>query len=216
MFSLTQNQVCYILFFHSLSFCQFTFFVFFYDVVRVFFHYSLKNIFFFFFFIALSSSFLFFLCFWCILKFCFCKLFLFLIFICGDFREYVGVNDFWEIDGVEGVFDRMSWKWEKEFEFHWDFEEHWQERERKRLVMESSLIYLIFWNKLSWWQDVYCWLDRNVFVFVFLLFFQTPLHWAAYYGQKQCVELLLQYGADKTLKNVRNHFLFLFEREREI
>jgi hypothetical protein len=32
---------------------------------------------------------------------------------------------------------------------------------------------------------------------------QTPLHCAASLGHPECVEILLQYGADKTLKNVR-------------
>ncbi len=33
-------------------------------------------------------------------------------------------------------------------------------------------------------------------------FWQTPLHLAAYFGRKECVEKLLQYGADKSLKDV--------------
>ncbi len=37
------------------------------------------------------------------------------------------------------------------------------------------------------------------------LFWQTPLHDATHYGIIECVEKLLQYGADKSLKNVRNH-----------
>ncbi len=36
-------------------------------------------------------------------------------------------------------------------------------------------------------------------------FWQTPLHFAARYGYIECVEKLLQYGADKSLKNVWNH-----------
>jgi hypothetical protein len=31
------------------------------------------------------------------------------------------------------------------------------------------------------------------------------LHYAAYYGRRKCVEKLLQYGADKSLKDVWNH-----------
>jgi hypothetical protein len=38
--------------------------------------------------------------------------------------------------------------------------------------------------------------------FFLKLFGQTPLHLAAYFGIKECVEKLLQYGADKSLKNV--------------
>ncbi len=36
-------------------------------------------------------------------------------------------------------------------------------------------------------------------------FLQTPLHCAAHFGRLECVEKLLQYGADKSLKNVWNH-----------
>jgi hypothetical protein len=38
--------------------------------------------------------------------------------------------------------------------------------------------------------------------FFLTLFGQTPLHLAAHWGKKECVEKLLQYGADKSLKNV--------------
>ncbi|MFN9952892.1 MAG: ankyrin repeat domain-containing protein [bacterium] len=31
---------------------------------------------------------------------------------------------------------------------------------------------------------------------------QTPLHRAALYGKKECVKVLLDYGADKDIKNV--------------
>ena len=39
----------------------------------------------------------------------------------------------------------------------------------------------------------------------FLISFrQTPLHLAAYFGKKECVEMLLLHGADTSLKNVCN------------
>lgn len=38
----------------------------------------------------------------------------------------------------------------------------------------------------------------------FWMFLQTPLHRAAYWGEKCNVEILLQYGADGTLKDVRS------------
>jgi hypothetical protein len=48
-----------------------------------------------------------------------------------------------------------------------------------------------------------------IFVGKYLFFlnsiWQTPLHRAAYYGKKECVEKLLQSGANKLLKNVWNH-----------
>ncbi len=47
-------------------------------------------------------------------------------------------------------------------------------------------------------------------------FWQTPLHLAAYYGYKECVEKLLQYGANKSLKNVQKLSRILRWRWREI
>jgi hypothetical protein len=37
------------------------------------------------------------------------------------------------------------------------------------------------------------------------IIWQAPLHFAAYFGYIECVEVFLQYGADKSLKNVWNH-----------
>jgi len=36
---------------------------------------------------------------------------------------------------------------------------------------------------------------------------QTPLHWAAAGGHLKCAEILLQHGADKTLKRVAKNIL---------
>ncbi len=47
-------------------------------------------------------------------------------------------------------------------------------------------------------------------------FWQTPLHTAAYKGQKECVEKLLKNGADKSLKNVWNHEEYWERDIREI
>jgi hypothetical protein len=38
--------------------------------------------------------------------------------------------------------------------------------------------------------------------FFLILSSQTPLHHAAYFGYIECVEKLLQHGADRSLKNV--------------
>jgi len=56
-------------------------------------------------------------------------------------------------------------------------------------------------------------------MFEFLLkciFSQTPLHVATYFGYKECCKILLEYGADKTIKNVSYFYFVLIETNREI
>ena len=49
-----------------------------------------------------------------------------------------------------------------------------------------------------------------------MFFSQTPLHWAAYCGKKECCEVLLQYGADKNIQNVSYFYFVLIETNREM
>ena len=49
---------------------------------------------------------------------------------------------------------------------------------------------------------------KKILNFYWNVFSQTPLHHAAYYGYKECCEVLLEYGADKTMKNVSYFILF--------
>ena len=48
------------------------------------------------------------------------------------------------------------------------------------------------------WNDLF---GKHGFL---ISFWQTPLHRAAYWGYKESAEVLLKYGADKTLENVWN------------
>ena len=46
--------------------------------------------------------------------------------------------------------------------------------------------------------------------FVFSIHFgKTPLHFAASNGRKECIDVLIQNGADVNLRNVRNFDFFL-------
>jgi hypothetical protein len=47
-----------------------------------------------------------------------------------------------------------------------------------------------------------CLISFENILFFFEVILQTPLHFAAYCNHKNCVEKLLQNGADKSLKNV--------------
>jgi len=46
-----------------------------------------------------------------------------------------------------------------------------------------------------------------IFSFFFHIITKTPLHFTAYHGKKGLILILLKYGADKILKNVRNGFV---------
>ena len=60
------------------------------------------------------------------------------------------------------------------------------------------------------------WFWRKYLNFYWNIFSQTPLHLAAYYGYKECCKILLEYGADKSIKNVSYFYFVLIETNREI
>lgn len=79
--------------------------------------------------------------------------------------------------------------------------DRWME---SRLLIESeSLIHLIFSSNFHLDSGYVNMIYRFLLTSNVLMVFQTPLHWSAYKDYKVCVEILLQGGADRTLKNVR-------------
>lgn len=60
-------------------------------------------------------------------------------------------------------------------------------------------------------MKIVCMFSLDEIVSFFIVLLQTPLHRAAYVGQKECVKILLQYGADKSLKAVRSIFFLVCE-----
>lgn len=76
-----------------------------------------------------------------------------------------------------------------------------EKRKNRKLKLNST-----FWMSLSSWKQKVWTVWSKVFQF-FEYFSQTPLHLAASRGVEDCAKLLLQHGADVTLKNVRPNYL---------
>ena len=56
---------------------------------------------------------------------------------------------------------------------------------------------------------------KNIINLYWNVFSQTPLHFAAVYGKKECCEVLLQYGADKNIQNVSYFYCFDWDKQRD-
>ena len=45
---------------------------------------------------------------------------------------------------------------------------------------------------------------NHIFIHEYFLFLQTPLHWVSMKGSVECVNVLIQHGADIEVKTVRS------------